>query len=190
MEVVRQTLVGTVGLVVYKVIENVVNIGKKIFFDIICSKIEIIAEGNSKSLYSIKKELEVLVPTRKLNSMIDGSLVPHYCLSYGVYCVTIKDLGVLIINYTKDSFILYNLPTIECWPPRLNSNNNGLKNFCGEAYRKHCAPSEMIMTYTANKDKWSFPIIRRPSNFLDSNLTRAMKLALRDVEIFKLSAQI
>ncbi len=41
-------IAGAVGMIFYKIAESIVSIGKKIFFNMICSRVEIQSENNAK----------------------------------------------------------------------------------------------------------------------------------------------
>ncbi len=178
-------IAGAVGVIVYKITETVVTMGKKIFFNIFCSKVEIIGEGNPKALYAIKQEIELLVDPKNLINMQDGPKDAKFSLSYGTYRVKTKQLGHVWAEYTKEGINLYTLPEVGIWPLRCQSRIVDLKSYSKFVYQKHCSPSELIMTFTSNKDKWSFPIMRRPTKFKEANCTDDMKVALNDIDKFK-----
>lgn len=178
-------IAGAVGVVVYKVAETLVTKGKQLLYNIFCSKVEITAENNPKAIYAVKQELELLADPKNLVNMNDGPLGPSYSLKYGTYRVKTKELGHVFAEYTKEGIKLYALPEIGIWPPRYQSRQVDLKKYTTDIYKKHCAPSEMIMTFTSQKDKWSFPIIRRPTKFLETNMTSEMTKVLDDITKFK-----
>lgn len=183
-------IAGAVGVLVYSVMGSIVKIGKKIFYNVICSKVRIIGADSPKSLYSIKHQLELLVDKNKLNVMTDGPTEAKFTLAYGTYRVKTPELGHVWAQYTEEGITLYTLPSVGIWPPRCQSKSIDIKKFAADTYKKHCAPSEMIMTFTSSKDKWSFPIIRRPTQFKKENLTPDMKRALLDISKFKRNSQV
>jgi ATPase family associated with various cellular activities (AAA) len=178
-------ITGALGVICYKIIDSLLTLGKKAFFNIVCSKIEIYGENNPKALYAVKQEIELLVNKKNLINMQDGPLESKFSLNYGTYRVKTKELGHVWAEYTKEGINLYTLPEIGIWPPRCNSKIVKLKDYGMNTYKKHCAPSELIMTFTSNKDKWSFPIMRRPTTFKEENGTEDMKKALADIDRFK-----
>lgn len=176
---------GAVGLVLYKVADILITTGKKIFYSIFCNGIEIISEGNNKCIHALKHELEILISPDKIIGVTDGVVEPHFSLTYGTYRVKTKELGHLFVEYSEKGIELYCFPEVSVCPLRYRSRQEDLKTFMTKTYKKHCAPTEMIMTYTSNKDKWSYPIIRRPTNFLDANMNTEMIATMADISKFK-----
>jgi hypothetical protein len=175
---------GALAFVAYKIADSFVEIGKKIFFNFICSKVEIKSDSNPKAFFAIKHEVELQIEASKLINLQDGPTEAKFSLSYGTFRIKTQELGSMFVEYTKDGINLYSLPEVRIWPPRFRSRQVALKNYAQKIYKKHCAPTEMIMTFTSKGDKWSFPIIRRPTNFKEENMTPEMTKALEDINTF------
>jgi len=181
---------GAVALVVYKITEQILQLGKRLCVNLLCSKIKIVSKENSKSIYAIKTELEILIDKSKLIQMNDSGSNVKFSLPYGVFRVSTKDYGIIFIDYDKKGMTLYKLPKISICPPKCRYQMVELKKFAKDTYRKQCSPSKIIMSYTAPSDSWSFPIIRRPTKFLKENYTDEMRKSLTDIAKFKKSEDI
>lgn len=181
---------GTVGAVVYKVANSLMTAGKKFFYNVICSKVQVSTKDNPKLVYAIKRAVENSVSKNRLNVMIDGTTEPNFTLGYNTYRIKTQKCGYIWVIYNENIVTLYALPNIGIRPLRCQSKIEKLKQYITKVYKTYCRPSKMIMKFISNTDKWSFPIVCSPTNFKMSNATPEMKLALDDIEKFKSNSTV
>ena len=161
------------GSTIYSISKHLLSSEEPFWLDLpyLYSKLEILTEMNNKTVYSIKCELESLLDHNLLIQMEDGSINPSFTIPYGVYYLSESNVT---ISYRKDKITIYSS----------SLSIKELKSYMESIYLKHCSPERIIISYTSFEDKWSHPIIRRPTNFLVGNLTNKMKETLDDINYF------
>ncbi|AEX61236.1 mitochondrial chaperone-like protein [Megavirus courdo7] len=184
------SLVGGVSYVCYKMTDKVFALIKNSLRNYICSNIQISNGNNSKILYALQQEVEQNVKKTALTNVRDNGVKPVFTLPYGIHKITTKQFGVIYVDYDDKGMKLYNLSKLSVCPPRLRKRTIELQNYIQDVYDKHCIRSQIIVSYTAENDKWSFPIMRRPTQFLKKNYTMEMQQVLSDVHKFKTSQDI
>ncbi|BCS83685.1 putative AAA- family ATPase [Cotonvirus japonicus] len=188
---IKTTLVtSTVAFATYKFSDKFYEIIKDFITNNFLGKLEINTKVNPKLTHAIMAELENILEKSKLVKVSDGNFGVRYELKYGTYMIDTKKYGKIIIKYNENLIVLYNFPKFTLFPPCIKKQTHKLKAFVDDIYKKYCSPNVMRMCYTADKDSWSFPIIRRPSNFPKENLTTDMKHLLSDVDKFMSSEKI
>lgn len=184
-KLVKTTIASSaIAIISYKVGDQIFNLIGNFFTDNLLAKLEINSNLNPKLFFAIKIELETLLDPSKLLKVIDFGSQVRYELNFGFYKIKTEKHGWLFVNYVDNKLVLYKLPKISFFPPQIKKQTNCLKKFIDSVHNKSCKPDKMRMCYTSNKNEWSYPIIRRPSKFPDSNLTTEMKSVLDDVDIF------
>ncbi|AGD92062.1 chaperone [Megavirus lba] len=184
------SLVGGVSYVCYKMTDKVFALIKNSLRNYICSNIQISNGNNSKILYALQQEVEQNVKKTALTNVRDNGVKPVFTLPYGIHKITTKQFGVIYVDYDDKGMKLYNLSKLSVCPPRLRKRTIELQNYIQDVYDKHCIRSQIIVSYTAENDKWSFPIMRRPTQFLKKiiqwkcNKYYQMCINLKQVRIF------
>ncbi|QTF49716.1 putative AAA-type ATPase [Acanthamoeba polyphaga mimivirus] len=173
-----------IAIISYKLGDQIFNLIGNFFTDNLLAKIEIDSSLNPKLFFAIKTELEKFVDSSKLLKINDFGSQIRYELNVGFYKIKTRKHGWIFVNYVDNKFILYKLPKISFFPPQIKKQTNRLKKFIDSVHSISCRPDEMRMCYTSNNNNWSYPIIRRPCKFLDSNLTTEMRSVLKDVDVF------
>jgi len=164
--------------VVYKAVEYITTTTEPLF-PFLYSKLELTSDSG-RCKYSIKQELELSIKQNLLTKVEDGLSQPSFTLLNGLYYINDPKIGKLSISYKEDKIIIYSL----------TSSVENIKGYLSDVYGKYCSSEKIVVSYLSNNDEWSMPIIRRPTMFLDNNLTCCMKEALEDIKKFKESEQL
>jgi len=139
--------------------------------NMMCSQLIIDTDTQPKSVFAIKETL-LRCPASKYN-VVDAPNNPRYKPSNGRYCIEYDNKYIYV--YAEDTKI-----TLCVYFKQLEF----LKTFMNKIYAKHCTSDNVIVFYSSQKGKWSFPIFRRPRNLDNIEITSDMNDVLKDVNMF------
>lgn len=166
-------------------------------------EIKINCMESPKSVIAIMQEFsaKIIKDATQIN-VSDGQASPEYKVSYGRYYVE-TDIGYIWLDYGEKEIKLTKFKykvTIEKLKSCLSVNELKKCLVAGEltkswtmdefrkwwdgVYRKYCAPESILILFTSDKDRWSYPIHRRPRQLSEVKLTNTMNSIMTDVDAF------
>nr|QBK93300.1 MAG: ATPase family protein [Pithovirus LCPAC404] len=148
-------------------------VGKKVWNGVkycFVKEITINVKDSPKSVFAIKSELKKNVSSNNRYIATDGNSSPQYKLPNGSYSVE----GISV-SVDDDKITLTTI---------FGSMDN-LKKFLSDSYTEYCSPENVSVFFTSDKDKWSFPIFRRPRNMSEISKSSNIKKVLDDMKLFK-----
>jgi hypothetical protein len=181
--------------------EETKNITKKISDDIYYTfyrDIKINKELNPKTVFAIKEHLR----TKNINFRYtgnDGYNELNYEIANGTYKIP-NEIWHKITNFDYYFFSAYKPVQIghhvlesvyykfedKYIYVTVNSpiTEKKLHDYVDNIYKKYCVPEKITTYFTSDKDKWSFPIIRRSRDIDKINITEEMQKVIDDISEF------
>jgi hypothetical protein len=187
----EQAIAGNFSIVCNRGVDLILNSIKSMFLKVLCSRLEILAESNVKTHFAVLQDIELLVNFDKLTKVQDSYDKPIFKLEYGTYYVKPHNMeGGFFADYNSNGILLYAIHQLQYLPLQVKSRSAELKKYVTDLYEQYCAPSEMVLIVLNENDRWSRSIHRKPSQFRDQYLTKAMKEAISTIEIFRNSSDV
>ena len=171
-----------VGLVA-DIIKNVFGwiidfVDELLFFRIIINP-----KDNPRCKYAIIEELK----SRKANELGNTLMIvdgyngnPEYEVKEGHFILQTKTAGKIVISFSSEKITIRSLNI----PYYNETDMKHFKDAVEDIYRKHNAPSKMMLFFTSTGDTWNTPICRKPRNFNNVTLTKNMEEVMEDVDGF------
>jgi hypothetical protein len=154
-----------------------------------CQEATVHNTKNPRSSYAVKNELTTKLGQEYRTVVNDGITGPEFAVPFGRYFVSEK-FGYIYVVYGENTTIMRLIPGLRTWFRTTTAKRNeAFRNYIIQVYKNYCSSCKMVILYTSNGDRWSFPIIREPRNFDKFSLTPEMTTLLADVQSFKDSEQ-
>lgn len=179
MSLEKTIMIGALATTSYKLCDQIYDLAKNYLLSFFVNKLEINSEKSPNVFFAVKCEIENLVNDNYLSNVLDRGSNTSFGLNKGCYIINTGSYGRIVVKYTNERIILYNIVNI------FGENSfNKLKEFVKDCKNKYCSTDKMIICHTPNGNNWSFPIIRRPNKFIENNMTMEMREVLSDIDIF------
>ncbi len=130
---------------------------------------------NPRCSFALREEVLQTVDAKWNTRVTDGTMEPNFNLGSQSYTIKHPKYGRISFDLTDDQI------TIKT--SSLNDIAN-IKAYIEEIYNKHSSSESSILLMTADKDKWSFPIFRKPRDKAKLTLTPPMTKMMGDVNEF------